>query len=60
MSTAGVQDEALVAGSVISLGVVIAALTMHLVVQALLTRQRHRRWEAGWQAVEPLWVSRFG
>lgn len=60
MSRAAIDDEALVAGSVIFLGVVIAGLSMHLVVQALLTRQRNRRWAAGWQAVEPLWVSRFG
>lgn len=60
MSAAAAEDEALVAGCVIFLGIVIAGLSVHLVVQALLTRQRNRRWEAGWQAVEPLWVSRFG
>lgn len=60
MSMAAADDEALVAGSVIFLGVIIAGLSLHLVVLALLTRQRNRRWAAGWLAVEPLWASRFG
>ena len=25
----------------------------------VLARQRSRRWETGWQQVEPLWISRF-
>lgn len=60
ISAAAAEDEGLVAGCVIFLGIVIAGLSMHLVVHALLTRQRHRRWAAGWQAVAPLWASRFG
>ena len=59
MSAAAADDEALVAAAVTFLAVVIAGLSLHLVVHVLLTRQRNRRWEAGWQSVEPLWVSRF-
>ena len=60
MSHDAVVDQALVAGAVTFFGVVIAGLSLHLIVLGLLARQRNRRWEAGWQAVEPLWVSRFG
>jgi hypothetical protein len=54
-----IVDQALVAGAVTVLGTVIAGLVLHLVVIWLLGRQRARRWEAGWQSVEPLWVTRF-
>ena len=37
----------------------IAGLSGHLVVVRLLEHRRTRRWERGWAAVEPLWVSRF-
>ena len=59
LSDAAIADEALVAGAVTFLGVVIVALSVHLVVLWLLARRRARRWEAGWAQVEPLWVSRF-
>jgi hypothetical protein len=54
-----IVDQALVAGAVTVLGTVIAGLSLHLVVVWLLGRQRARRWAAGWESVEPLWVTRF-
>jgi hypothetical protein len=54
-----VTGQAVVIGSLVSLAVVIAGMSGHLVVLWLLERRRYRRWEAGWASVEPLWVSRF-
>lgn len=59
LTDAVITDQSLVAGAVTFLGTVIAALSIHLVVLAVLSRRRARRWEAGWQQVEPLWISRF-
>lgn len=54
------RAQALVAGAVTFLAVVIAGLALHLSVLGVLNRRRSRRWETGWQAVQPLWGSHFG
>ncbi|MGY1616203.1 hypothetical protein ACI797_05605 [Geodermatophilus sp. SYSU D00691] len=51
--------QGVVLGVLTALGLVIAALSGHLVVLWLLERRRDRRWEQGWAAVEPLWATRF-
>lgn len=60
MSAGDVGPQALVAGAVTFLAAVIGGLSVHLAVLGLVNRRRSRRWETGWQAVQPLWVSRFG
>ena len=55
-----VRDQALVAGVVTFLAVVIVGLAVHLSVVGVLNRRRSRRWEIGWQSVQPLWGSSFG
>ena len=59
MTDAVITDQSLVAGAVSFLGMVILGLSVHLSVVGVLARQRSRRWETGWQQVEPLWISRF-
>lgn len=59
MSDAVVTDQSLVVGAVTFLGMVIVGLSAHLAVVAILARRRARRWESGWEQVEPLWISRF-
>jgi hypothetical protein len=54
-----VTGQAVVIGVLVGLAVLIAGMTSHLVVLWVLDRRRFRRWEKGWTAVEPLWVSRF-
>lgn len=54
-----VVGQGVVVGAVAVLGVVIAAMSCHLVVLLQLEGRRNRRWAAGWASVEPLWVSRF-
>ncbi len=59
LTDAVITDQSLVVGAVTFLGAVIVGLSVHLIVVGVLARQRSRRWEAGWQQVEPLWISRF-
>ena len=47
-------------GIVAAMGAPVAAGCLLWLVHALLDVHRFRRWEAGWQAVEPLWNSRSG
>jgi hypothetical protein len=54
-----VTGQGVVIGALTALGLLIAGMSTHLTVLWLLERRRIRRWEAGWTAVEPLWVTRF-
>lgn len=55
-----VGTQAVVAGVVTFLAVVILGLAVHLTVVGVLDRRRSRDWESGWLAVQPLWGSHFG
>ena len=59
LDEAQVAGQAVVIGVLAGLGLLLAALTGHLLVTWALDRRRDRQWATGWLAVEPLWVSRF-
>jgi len=54
-----VSGQGQVLGTLTFLGIVIAAMSGHLLLLCLLERRHHRQWERGWASVEPLWASRF-
>jgi hypothetical protein len=54
-----ITAQAVVAGFLTALALLIAAGSGHLLTGWWLDRHRARRWAADWAAVEPLWVSRF-